>query len=192
MRLGSADALPLYGATTTGLKFTLRSLHGNDKDERTVTTACLETCWTTWLTTTDRFIRTDTRATHPGQEALCSIKRPNTFAQTCLLALSFFLAVGRRTYIFVHVEGRLVKTGLIGTGRSTRRPMSRVLDAVIFRSRWEWPEVVRIHQFIQNCLLYSLLKTMRTGDATDADCCQSNIAASTLNCAAEYPDSQYP
>ena len=95
-------------------------------------------------------------------------------------------------YIFVDVEGRLVKTGLIGTDRSTRRPMSRVLDAVIFRSRWEWPEVVRIHQFIQNCLLYCSLKTMRTGDATDADCCQSNIAASTLNRAAEYPGSQYP
>jgi hypothetical protein len=28
-------------------------------------------------------------------------QRPNTFAQTCLLALSFFLAVGRRT---IHIR----------------------------------------------------------------------------------------
>ena len=51
---------------------------------------------------------------------------------------------------------------------------------------------MRIHQFIQNCLLYSSLKTMRTGDAADAGYRQSNIAASTLNGAAEYPDNQYP
>ena len=60
-----APTLPHYD---DGLKFTHRGLHRNSKDERTVTTACLETCWTNWLTTTDRLIRTDTRATHPGQE----------------------------------------------------------------------------------------------------------------------------
>src|SRR5271170_7803486 len=40
----------------------------------------------------DRYAR---NSSWPG--ALCPTKRPNTFAQTCLLALSFFLAVGRRT-----------------------------------------------------------------------------------------------
>jgi transposase len=33
-------ALPLYGTTTTALKFNHRGLHRNNKDERTVTTAC--------------------------------------------------------------------------------------------------------------------------------------------------------
>jgi hypothetical protein len=60
-----APTLPHYG---DGLNFIHRGLHRNNKDERTVTTACLRTCWTYWFTTTDRFIRTDTRATHPGQE----------------------------------------------------------------------------------------------------------------------------
>jgi transposase len=36
--------------------------------DRTVTTACLGTCWTNWLITTGRLIRTDTRATHRDQE----------------------------------------------------------------------------------------------------------------------------
>jgi hypothetical protein len=35
-------ALPLYGTTTTALKFNHRGLHRNNKDERTVTTACLQ------------------------------------------------------------------------------------------------------------------------------------------------------
>jgi hypothetical protein len=37
--------------------------------------------------------------------------------------------------LFVHLEGRLVNTRLVGTDGSTRRPIPRVLDAVIFRSR---------------------------------------------------------
>src|SRR5271156_4018189 len=53
------------------------------------------------VSNTDRLIRTDTRATHPGQERCVLHKRPNTFAQTCLLALSSFLAVGRRT---IHIR----------------------------------------------------------------------------------------
>ncbi len=49
------------------------------------------------VSNTDRLIRTDMRATHHGQERCVLHKRPNTFAQTRLLALSSFLAVGRRT-----------------------------------------------------------------------------------------------
>jgi len=41
---------------------------GITRDERRVTTACLRTCWTYRFTTTARLIRTDTRATHQGQE----------------------------------------------------------------------------------------------------------------------------
>jgi hypothetical protein len=66
-----APTLPHYG---DGLNLTHRGLHRNSKDERTVATACLETCWTNWLTTTDRLIRTDTRVTHPGQERYAPIK----------------------------------------------------------------------------------------------------------------------
>ena len=51
-----------------------RGLHRNSKDERTVTTACLETCWTCWFATTDRLMRTDPRATHPGQEPYPPLK----------------------------------------------------------------------------------------------------------------------
>ena len=40
---GRAPTLPHYG---DGLKFTRRGPHRNSKDERTVTTAWLETCWT--------------------------------------------------------------------------------------------------------------------------------------------------
>ena len=47
-------------------------------------------------------------------------KRPNTFAQTCLIALSFFLAVGRRT-IHIRIQGNI---GVVHF-RSTRRSHSR-------------------------------------------------------------------
>ncbi len=73
LRLGSAHALH-FTALRRRLEFTHRGLHRNSKDKRTVTTACLETCWPYWLATTDRLIRTDTRATHPGQEPYAPLK----------------------------------------------------------------------------------------------------------------------
>ena len=42
-------------------------------------------CSRQWSSMTERLIRTDTRASHPGQETQISTRRPNTFAQTCLL-----------------------------------------------------------------------------------------------------------
>jgi hypothetical protein len=61
--------------------FTHRGLHRSSKDERTVTTACPQPGPENGP---QRLRRTDTRATHHGQE-LISNQRPNTFAQTYLL-----------------------------------------------------------------------------------------------------------
>jgi len=60
-----------------------------------------ETCEAQWSQ-----VSFQEKADEPGRQhhrnsswpgALCSAKRPNTLTQTCLLALSFFLAVGRWT-----------------------------------------------------------------------------------------------
>jgi hypothetical protein len=73
-----------FPAPRRATKFTHRSLHRSRKDERTVTTACLQPGPENGLndrpTLKDRHAR---NSSWPGE--LFSIKRPNTFAQTCLL-----------------------------------------------------------------------------------------------------------
>ena len=88
-----------FTALRRRIDFTHRGLHRNSKDESTVTTACLGTCWPNWLITTDRLIRTDTRATHPGQER-CAPPKAEYICADLSSRLSFFLAVGRRTIHF--------------------------------------------------------------------------------------------
>src|ERR1039458_522354 len=70
LRLGSAGALPLSRTTTTAGNFHPPRSARSSKDERTVTTACPQPDTENGLErATDRLIRTDTRATHPGQES---------------------------------------------------------------------------------------------------------------------------
>jgi hypothetical protein len=98
---GAADAwleapAPTLPHHTTDLKFTHRSLHRNSKDERTVTTACLQP--DPEMVFNDRpTLRTGTQRNSSWPGETISTQRPNTFAQTCLLAPSFSLAVLRRT-----------------------------------------------------------------------------------------------
>ena len=84
LRLGSAVALPLSRTTTTTRKASAPRSAQGDKDERTVTTACPQPGTENGLhdraTYKDRHARI---SSWPGE--LVSIKRPNTFAQTCLL-----------------------------------------------------------------------------------------------------------
>jgi len=80
------------------LKFTHRGLHRNSKDERTVTTACLQPGNENGLEKSNPTdLEGQTRAQLIMARKADLHQRPNTFAQTCLLDLSFSLAVARRT-----------------------------------------------------------------------------------------------
>jgi hypothetical protein len=102
LRLGSADALhftalrrwlkvypPRSAQKQQGRKNSHNGVPGNLLDELVDDDR---------PTNKDRYGR---NSSWPG--AMCSTQRPNTFAQTCLLALSFFLAVRRRT---IHTRPR--------------------------------------------------------------------------------------
>jgi hypothetical protein len=59
---------PTFPHHHNGLNFPTEVCKRGSKDERTVTTACPQPCCYEWSSTTDELRRTDTRATHPGQE----------------------------------------------------------------------------------------------------------------------------
>jgi hypothetical protein len=94
-----------FTALRRRFEITHQGLHENGKDERTVTTACLETCWTNWLMTTDRLIRTDTGATHPGQERCAPPKGRIHLRRLVFSPSAFSLQSDGGPYILVHDGG---------------------------------------------------------------------------------------
>jgi hypothetical protein len=158
LRLGSAD-----GSHFTALQRRLES----------PTEVCTETAWTkeqsqrrVWkpavrmVSNTDRLIiMTDTRPTHHSQERCMLHKRPNTFAQTCLLALSFSLQSDGGPYIFAHLPNSSTNSEVAQrTLRTIRALVTQPIDGHSFRrklrprgrlsvprSRGGWKSSRRIH-----------------------------------------------
>jgi hypothetical protein len=110
-----APTLPHYG---DGLNFIHRGLHRNNKDERTVTTACLKPVFQLGLQTAEGFLRTGTRriSSRPGEQI--STQRPDTLTQTLSLR-TFPLQSDGGPYISESLlelpESRAVSTGRCNT-----------------------------------------------------------------------------